>query len=174
MIFEEVYNKHKNLVYNLAHNYTRNIEDAEEITQDVFVKIYEKRHQFNNQSDIKTWIYRITVNHSLDFLKSKQRKKNWFLFSNLRIDDTEKSANIPSDSDPRIDIEQKEEIEKIMKAIHSLKEEQKTVVILLKIEGLSQTEAAKIMNISTKAVESLLQRAKNNLMKVLLKNEGDF
>ena len=65
------YNKYKSLVYNVALNYTGNKEDAEEITQDVFVKIFKTRSSFNNKSKIETWIYRITINASLDYLKSK-------------------------------------------------------------------------------------------------------
>lgn len=172
MAFEEIYNNHKKLVYNLALHYVNNTEDAEEITQDVFVKIYEKIPHFNHQSDIKTWIYRITINQSLDFIKAKQRKKNWFLFSNLRVDETKQSLNVADINHPGIVLEQKEAVEKILKSITLLKEEQKTVLILLKIEGLSQAETAEIMRISTKAVESLFQRAKSNLKQILTQNEG--
>jgi RNA polymerase sigma-70 factor (ECF subfamily) len=172
MAFEEIYNNHKKLVYNLALHYVNNTEDAEEITQDVFVKIYEKIPHFNHQSSIKTWIYRITINQSLDFIKAKQRKKNWFLFSNLRTDEAKQSLNVADISHPGIDLEQKEAVEKILKSITLLKEEQKTVLILLKIEGLSQAETSEIMKISTKAVESLFQRAKSNLKQILTQNEG--
>lgn len=172
MSFEEIYNNHKNLVYNLTLHYVNNIEDAEEITQDVFVKIYDKIQQFKHQSELKTWIYRITINHSLDFLKAKQRKKRCFLFSNLRTEETNQSLNIADISHPGIDLEQKEAIEKILKSIASLKEEQKTVLILLKIEGLSQVETAEIMKISIKAVESMFQRAKKSLKEALNLNEG--
>lgn len=172
MTFEEIYNNHKYLVFNLALNYVNNIEDAEEITQDVFVKIYEKIQNFKHQSELKTWIYRITINHSLDFIKAKQRKKRWFLFSNLRAEETKPSLEIADISHPGIDLEQKEAVEKILKSIASLKEEQKTVLILLKIEELSQAETAEVMKISVKAVESLLQRAKKNLKQALDLNEG--
>lgn len=172
MTFEEIYNNHKNLVFNLALNYVNNTEDAEEITQDVFVKIHEKIQHFKYQSELKTWIYRITINHSLDFIKAKQRKKRWFLFSNLRADETKQSLDIADISHPGIDLEQKEAVEKILKSIASLKEEQKTVLILLKIEELSQVETAEVMKISIKAVESLFQRAKKSLKQALDLNEG--
>lgn len=168
MTFEEIYNNHKNLVFNLALNYVNNTEDAEEITQDVFVKIYDKIHSFKHQSELKTWIYRITINHSLDFIKAKQRKKRWFLIT----DDSKQSFEIADTSHPGIDLEQKEAVEKILKSIASLKEEQKSVLILLKIEELSQAETAEVMNISIKAVESLFQRAKKSLRQILDQNEG--
>ena len=63
------------MVYNLALQYTQNKADAEEITQDVFVKVHQKIHTFGERSELKTWIYRIAINQSLDFLRSK----NYFL-----------------------------------------------------------------------------------------------
>ena len=73
------------MVFNLALHYVQNVEDAEEITQDVFVKIFNGLHTFKNQSSIKTWIYRITINQSLDFISSRNTKKRLFLTSFLGI-----------------------------------------------------------------------------------------
>ena len=75
MNFENLYQQYKKLVYNLSLHYTQNIEDAEEVTQDVFIRIYERMHTFKEKSSIKTWIYRITINMSLDYLKAKKKKK---------------------------------------------------------------------------------------------------
>jgi RNA polymerase sigma-70 factor (ECF subfamily) len=75
MTFEEIYFEHHKMVYNLALQYVQNIEDAEEITQDVFIKVFDKINSFNNKSSMKTWVYRIAINQSLDFIKSKKSKK---------------------------------------------------------------------------------------------------
>lgn len=172
MNFQEIYIIHKNLVYNLALQYVQNIEDAEEITQDVFIKIYEKFNSFQNQSELKTWIYRITVNQSLDFLKARNSQKRWHIFSALRIDSIDRKFDIPNFNHPGIELEQKESLAFIFKCINKLPDNQKTVIILLKIEQLSQAEASEIMNMSNKAIESLFQRAKKNLEILLNKNEG--
>ena len=71
--FEEMYKEHCDMVYNLALNYVQQVEDAEEITQDVFIKIYHKQELFEQRSTLKTWIYRITINSSLDFIRKKRR-----------------------------------------------------------------------------------------------------
>ncbi|KUJ57008.1 hypothetical protein AR686_04895 [Chryseobacterium aquaticum subsp. greenlandense] len=155
------------MVYNLALQYTQNTEDAEEITQDVFVKISQKMDGFKNESSLKTWIYRITINTSLDFLKSKNSKKKFF-FGLFRNSDSENRQNELVDfNHPGVVLEQKEEVMKIFSFINMLPNDQKTVVILMKIEGNSQQETAEIMNISQKAVESLFQRAKKNLIQKL-------
>lgn len=155
------------MVYNLALQYTQNTEDAEEIAQDVFVKISQKLDGFKNESSLKTWIYRITINTSLDFLKSKNSKKRFF-FGLFRDSDHENRQNEAVDfNHPGVVLEQKEEVMKIFSFINMLPNDQKTAVILLKIEGNSQQETAEIMNLSQKAVESLFQRAKKNLLQKL-------
>ena len=172
MTFKEVFDKYNKLVYNLALQYVQNKQDAEEITQDVFVKVHEKLSTFQQQSDLKTWIYRITINHSLDFIKAKKSRKKWFFFSALSVNDENTKIDIPHFDHPGVKLEQKEALSSIFKSINQLPDNQKTVIILLKIENNTQAETALIMNISTKAVESLFQRAKKNLENLLLKNEG--
>lgn len=74
MQLEEIYSMYKNKVYNLALQYVQNIEDAEEITQDVFVNIHLSLAQFKYNAELSTWIYKITINKSLDYIKMKKRK----------------------------------------------------------------------------------------------------
>jgi RNA polymerase sigma factor (sigma-70 family) len=151
--------------------YTQNAEDAEEVAQDVFVSVYEKSSAFRKDSELKTWIYRITINKSLDFLRSKKRRKRFGFFSALSIDD-EVPLDIPSFNHPGIALEQKEALKNLFKCINALPFNQKTAVLLLKIEQMSQAEAAGVMNITPKALESLFQRAKDNLKKLLIQTEG--
>lgn len=170
MTFQQVYNEHKNLVYNLALQYLQNIEDAEEIVQDVFVTVHEKMAQFKEQSQLKTWVYRITINKCLDYIKGKRAKKRWGIFTSLSADREENPIQVSDFNHPGIELEQKEALEHIFKCINQLVTHQKTAIILLKIEGLSQVETAEIMNLSPKAVESLFQRAKTNLKNLLHHN----
>ena len=172
MHFKELFDNYKSLVYNVALQYVQNKEDAEEITQDVFVKIHEKLSFFQNQSTLKTWIYRIAINQSLDFLKAQKSKKRWSFFSALSLNNENKKIEVPHFNHPGVELEQKEALDSIFKAINRLPEKQKTVIILLKIEQNSQAETGEIMKLSTKAVESLFNRAKKNLEILLANNEG--
>ena len=88
MNLEHTYQAHKNLVFNLALNYVQNTEDAEEITQDVFLSVDQSMANFKGQSDIKTWIYRITINKSLDFLKAQKRKKRFGMIASLFLENS--------------------------------------------------------------------------------------
>jgi len=164
---KDIYNQYKNLVFNLALQYCQNRQDAEEITQDVFVKVFDKLNRFRNDSVLKTWIYRITINQSLDFIKSKKRQKRSFIYS-LFDNQSELNKNQIIDfNHPGVIVENNEELEILMRKIYALPENQKTVIILLKIEGLSQKQVAEIMKLKEGAVESLFQRAKSSLKKIL-------
>ena len=77
---QNLYNQYSVLVYNLALNYLQNIEDAEEITQDVFIQINNSLDKFQDKSSLKTWIYRITINKCLDYIKHKNSQKRFFIF----------------------------------------------------------------------------------------------
>ncbi len=168
MTFEETYSKFCKLVFNLALQYVQNTEDAEEITQDVFVSIHHSLQTFQQNAQIQTWIYRITINKSLDFIKARNRKKRFAFITALFYEDGNELKNLTHHfNHPGILLEQKEDLERLFYHINSLPDNQKTVLILSKIEQKSQKEVAEIMNISIKAVESLLQRAKTNLSKKL-------
>jgi len=164
---EDIYHQYKKLVFNLALQYANNVQDAEEITQDVFLKVFDKLCGFRQDSELKTWIYRITINQSLDYLKSKKRQKRSFIFSLFDNQLELNNKQLADFNHPGITLENKEALEELMNKIYLLPENQKTVIILLKIEELSQKEVAEIMKISEGAVESLFQRAKTALKKLL-------
>ena len=166
----DIYNEHNGLVYNLCLNYLQNTEDAEEVTQDVFVKIYQKQQDFKNQSSLKTWIYKITINQCLDFLKAKKQKKRFGFI--VPIYDNSNSFSYSEFNHPGILLENKEATENLLKLINLLPPNQKTALLLKAIDGLTQKEIAAIMELSEKAVESLLSRAKRNLKEKIKLNEG--
>ena len=170
--FEAFYEQYKNLVFNLSLHYVQNREDAEEITQDIFITVYEKLPEFRAEAKISTWLYRITVNRCIDFERTRKRKKRFAFISSIFGQDNNIKIDVPEFNHPGIIMEQQEEMKQIFNALNRLPERQKTVIILLKIEEKSQAETAAIMGIGIKAVESLFQRAKNNLSKNLNNSEG--
>jgi RNA polymerase sigma-70 factor (ECF subfamily) len=166
--FRETYEHYKSRVFNTVISYVQSREDAEEITQDVFVEMHRSLNKFKGDSTLGTWIYRIAVNKSLDHLKSRNRKKRFAFITSLF---DHESGEIRHDSSdfvhPGVVMENKERSVILFKAIHSLPENQKTAFILSKIEGLGNKEIAEIMGNSVGAVESLQSRAKENLKKGL-------
>lgn len=156
--FNELYNQFGKMVYNVSLNYLQNLEEAEEATQDIFVKIYRKIEGLQEQSSLKTWMYRITINHCLDVIKSKKIRMR-VLFSRQNKEDDSIEFNHPG-----VVLEQKEAVSEIL---NQLPPKQKAALLLKVIDGLSQKEIAEVLDLSEKAVESQLSRARVNMKKQL-------
>jgi RNA polymerase sigma-70 factor (ECF subfamily) len=160
------------MVYNLSLNYVQNHEDAQEITQDVFVSVHEGLGNFGHNANISTWIYRITINKCLDHIKKAKRKKRFAFVSSLFSKDGGSEHELFHFDHPGVQLEQKEALGNLFAHINKLPDNQKTALLLSKTEQKSQAEVAAIMGISEKAAESLIQRAKKNLAARLGKSEG--
>jgi len=159
--FQRFYVLYAEKVYNTAISYVQDHHAAEEVTQDVFTNVYRKAASFKGQSAVGTWVYRITVNTSLNYIKSKKR------FSFLRISDREREK--ADFEHPGVQLENKENAKALFAVIDTLPDKQKTAFILSFVEDLPRQEVADIMEMSLKAVESLLQRAKKNMREKLEK-----
>jgi len=159
------------MVYNLCLNYLHGREDAQEATQDVFVKVHERLSGFKGDASLGTWIYRITINTCLDRLKARNRKKRsllgWFSLSD---EQAERSASLVFDH-PGVAAEDREALERLFAVVDELPDQQKTALLLKTTEDLSMSAIAEVMGLSPKAVESLLSRARANLRQ-RLPNEG--
>ncbi len=147
-------------MFNTAIGYVQHEGEAEEITQDVFVTIYNKADTFKGESKVSTWIYRMTVNKSLNVLDKRARRPQ----SGGEI----QSYHKINFNHPGIILENKEKAQFLFQQIDKLAEKQKTAFLLTFVEGLPQQEVADIMETTIKAVESLLQRAKVKLRKALI------
>lgn len=164
--FKGIYDQYVALVYTVALHYLQNTQDAEEITQDVFVQVHQSLHKFRNDAALKTWIYRITINKSLDFIKYKKSRKRFFVFGH-KADAEAELHKIAHFEHPGILMENKENAEQLFAVINQLPENQKTAFLLSKLEGLSNPEIAAIMEVSVSSVESLVFRAKTSLREKL-------
>lgn len=163
--FLDLFNQHQNLVFNLCLHYLQNKQEAEEATQDIFVKIHQKLPDFQHKSSHKTWVYRIVVNHCLDQLRAQKRHKRFGFLHVLFDGKNEKRPEPPDFDHPGVLLENRESLEILFKRINQLPENQRTALILKYLDDLPQREIAEIMQVSEKAVESLLMRAKANLEK---------
>lgn len=142
-------------VYNTALSYVQNEADAEEVTQDVFTKIWRSAASFKAESQVTTWVYRIVVNTSLTVLKKRQRRSVFGLLSD---------ASAPPDfQHPNALLEDRETNRRLFAAIYRLPDRQKTAFVLSYVEELPRQQVAEVMDLTLKAVESLLMRAKKGL-----------
>ena len=166
--FKALVHTYKDNIYNTSLGFIQNEHDAEEITQEVFVKVFENIQHFKMEAALNTWMYRIAVTQSLEFIrKKKTRKRGGLLMSVFRRE--ENIEDQPDFYHPGVVSEQKENAAILFKAIRQLPEQQQSAFVLQKIEGLSQQQVAEILKTTVSAVESLLTRAKANLKKILEK-----
>ena len=159
--FADIVTERQQMVYNSALGIVQNEEDAEDITQEVFLKVYEGLKSFRNESSLSTWIYRITITTSLDFEKQKKRHKRGGLMQ--RVFGYAEADAKPDFFHPGVVLDNKEDASVLFMAMRKLPEKQRTAFLLHKIEGLTNKEIAAVMKTSLLAVESLQVRAKNNL-----------
>lgn len=164
--FEHAYLTYKDVIFKAIYKYVDVLEDAEELVQDVFVKTFRKIDQFNGKARLSTWLTRIAINTSLNFLQSTKKQKeviNKDADISEMYDDT-LGADIPNPEELAV---QKEGRSVLIKAIGKLSTEQHTACTLFYLEGLPQLEIAEIMDTSLDAIQSLIQRGKIKLRSVL-------
>ncbi|MFT5641513.1 MAG: RNA polymerase sigma factor (sigma-70 family) [Cyclobacteriaceae bacterium] len=163
-----LYDTYASKAFNTIISFTKNEEDAEELLQDVFMSVVENACTFRGDSTLSTWIYRMAVNKSLDFLRKKNTQKRYGIFTSIyKKDSTELHFDKTDFVHPGVRLEQKENAKILFSVIDQLSENQKTAFLLTQVEGLPQQEVADIMKVTRKSVASLLQRAKANLKKEL-------
>lgn len=167
--FRQMVEKYKMLVVNTCFGMVHNTEDAEDIAQEVFIEVFRSVEKFRSDSKLSTWLYRIAVNRSLNFIRDNKKHK-WF----QSFEDAVKSknavhenlANSASDQ-PGFVLENNQRATLLHEAIDSLPENQKVAFTLSKYEELSYQEISAVMDLTVSSVESLIHRAKKSLQKKL-------
>lgn len=156
-------------VYATCLSFVPNKEDAEDIAQDVFVEVFNSITKFKGQSKLSTWIYRITTNKCLEFIRKRNTKKRFAFLQSLSVEsfDIDRTNYFTEMNHPGIILENKEKSETLFLAINGLPEAQRIAFTLHKIDGKSYQEISEITEKSISSVESIMFRAKKNLQKSL-------
>lgn len=158
--FQYLVEKYQTLVINTCYGFLHNYQDAQDVAQEVFIEVYRSIEKFRKESKISTWMYRISVNKSLNYIRDN-KKRSWFQSLDILFETDLKTGNSNTLSEsPEDIIENKETTEAIQQAIDNLAKNQKIAFTLYKYEDLSYKEISEVMNISLSSVESLLFRAK--------------
>ncbi len=123
--FYEIYNSNKELVWNLVSKYISLYQDKEDLFQEVFIRIHKALKSFRGESDIKTWIYRIAINTSINFIKKKKRQE--------KIKEMFKFFKLKDLSSEAIKAKEEENIE-LFKPLEKLNPKQKMIIILSDVE----------------------------------------
>jgi RNA polymerase sigma-70 factor, ECF subfamily len=160
--FNELVENYATKVLNTCYRFFPVREDAEDISQEVFIEIYKSIKSFRGEAKLSTWIYRITITKCLDEIKKRKRKKRITSIGKmLHLDEIAGWLSGGALSDKSI--HEKEKMEEVMTALSTLPDNQRVAFTLSKIDGYTNKEIAEIMNTTIVAVESLVSHAKKKI-----------
>ncbi len=162
--FETIVRLYKDKVFNTCLGFVKHFDDAEDLAQEVFIEIYQKHSGFKSKANIGTWIYRIAVNKSLEYIRKRSRLKRGGAVE-VRSDHFDVAAD--TFYHPGVMLENRERSAILFQHIDKLPESQKVAFLLQKLEGLSVKEIAQVLQKSESSVESLLKRSREKLREKL-------
>lgn len=167
--FDQLIDAYQQKVFGTCISFIPNKEDAEDVAQEVFLEVFKSISKFKSNAKLSTWIYKITTNKCLEFIRKKKTKKRFAFMQTLSADDLPIAMTpyFVEINHPGILLENKEKTALIFKAIDTLPAQQKVIFTLAKIDGKRYQEIVEITGKSLSSVESVLFRAKKNLQKKL-------
>ncbi|MEI6586212.1 MAG: RNA polymerase sigma factor [Sediminibacterium sp.] len=160
--FKVLVENYQDKVYYSVLNILQNANEAEDTAQETFIQVFESIGGFKEESSLATWIYRIAVRKALEKLRKQKNRQRINSIIPWWMPSEEKSIDAAY-LNPGISNENKEKTTLLFKAISELPNNQRIAFTLIRVQGIKHNEACAIMQLSTKAVESLLSRAKENL-----------
>jgi RNA polymerase sigma factor (sigma-70 family) len=168
-------NTYQKRVIKTAYYFTGNLEDAEDLSQEIFLEIIKSIGRFRGSASLSTWIYRIVVNRSINIIRKNNRRNIFSSIENFFQISGEPGSNAKNEPSNDCDPLDEEETRACLKnAIDELSENQRIAFVLNKYEELSYKEIADIMNLSVSSVESLIHRAKTNLQGKLVRHFSQY
>lgn len=160
--FKLLVENYQDRVYYCVLNILHNASEAEDTAQETFIQVFESISGFKEESSLATWIYRIAVRKALEKIRKQKNRQRLHSLVPWWMPTEEKSTDAAY-LNPGIGNEDKEKATIIFKAVGALPNNQRIAFTLIRVQGLKHEEASEIMQLSIKAIESLLSRAKENL-----------
>ena len=172
--FQYLLDTYQKQVVKTAYYFTGNMEDAEDLSQEIFLEIMDSAGSFRHSASLSTWIYRITVNRSLNVIKRNKRREIFQRLGNLLHDGAAGKNKTIEPANQNTSAEDEEKRKLLNAAINSLPGNQRIAFVLCKYEELPYKEICKVMNLSLSSVESLIHRARINLQNKLSVHFPEF
>lgn len=173
--FELLIERYQKKVFNIALKMLGNYDDASELAQEAFIKIYKSIKGFKEESSFSTWVYRIATNVCLDELRKRKNRKLTYLDEVIQSEDGDLKREIADQGlSPDAIAEQKELKRALNQAILSLSEEHRVVLIMRDLHGMTYEEIAKVTKCPEGTVKSRINRARLSLKETLYKNKELF
>lgn len=165
LLFEVLYDRYSSLVYNKCYGFAKDADEAKDLTQDVFLKLFVKLASFKGKSKFSTWLYSFTYNHCVNYVTRSTAKK----FEKQSVDYAD-IENLSDDDDPDDNSILTMKVDKLKVALELISPEEKMILLLKYQENLSVKEIESALNIGESAVKMRVKRAKDKLINVYNKN----
>jgi RNA polymerase sigma-70 factor (ECF subfamily) len=161
--FKELVDRHRDAVVNLTYRYLGNKSDAEDLAQEVFLKVYRARARYEPAAKFTTWLYRVAANACLNEVRDRRRRATFAAAAIDSLEDASAPAEDRSAPSPLEEAERSEMREHVRVALSELPERQRMALLLNKFHGLGYEELADSLQMTVPAVKSLLVRARENV-----------
>ncbi len=166
--FEQLIGAYEQRVFALAFGMLGNRQDAEDMTQDIFLKVFRSIHTFRENASFSTWVYRVATNVCLDEIRRRKKRSGDVSINQTNRDDEAFELALPDPGETPFEAAQKKEaMAALREAIDCLGEEQRAVVVMRDLEGLSYEEIAHALGTSLGTIKSRLNRARQTLRRLL-------
>lgn len=166
--FEELIEGYQRKIFNIALRIVGNYDDANDLSQEVLIRIFKSIGSFKEQSSFSTWIYRITTNVCLDDIRKRKNRRVVSLDEEIKVEDGEMQRQIVSNDPLPEETAEKEELRELVNgAISSLSEEHRLVIVMRDLQGFSYEEIARILKCPEGTIKSRINRARLALKNVL-------
>ncbi|WP_100330129.1 sigma-70 family RNA polymerase sigma factor [Bacillus xiapuensis] len=164
LLFDQIMTEYGQDVLELVYSYVKNKTDAEDLTQEIFVKCYQSLNSFDRRSTMKTWLWRIAINHCKDYLKSWHVRK-------VQAGYTDEWSGASTNDYVEREVIQKDERQRVMEATLGLPIQYRELIYLHYYEELTIKEISEIINVNQNTIKTRLKRAKELLQGALRRSE---
>ena len=165
--FEKLVLKYEKKIYNLVLKILENEQDAYDVSQEVFIKVFDSLHTFSYSSKFSTWLYRIAVNKAIDQVRKKKKKNSIEVLDNSDTKNID-CIELETYESPEKKVIRNEFKNQIVDLLNKLSEEQKMIIILRDIEQYSYKEISEILDCSIGTVKSRISRSRKNFKEIYL------
>lgn len=168
--FEQLLDRYQKTVYHQAFRLLNDPEDAADVTQEVFLKVWKHLPSFRGESGFATWLYKLTDNAAIDLIRREKKRQG-----DASLDDEEGAVFVPADPTPTAQqkLERQELHQAVAEGLQQLSEEHRRILVMREINGMSYEEIGSILDLSPGTVKSRLARARISLAN-FLKKTGNF